>query len=292
MIPPTFDLSKQHWHYLRYYGYYDLEIIRKQIAKYLINRELMLFHKSNPYAIRYLESKDFNDLTKYLKYYIRKPSNILNLYYSLAEFKEGSLRDSFNFLEYDKEEMKKNAAQNIVKYDFLLDIDAPSRETLIPLTISARKIKDFFDKLHVPYYLRFSGMGFHFVIPYDYIAPYLPKINLHPFSDYNIYAYFALIAKFLKEKFSEYICMNVYDYRRVAKIPYSISVYDEEDQYIVLPINSFEGFHPEKMHIKNVTFFPEDILHNPEGNCKFLVEKALSSAETVFENSFRGVKYK
>ena len=77
-------------------------------------------------------------------------------YYSLATFKNGSIPKTSGNLSLRKEqdsyfEFKNNYWKNIVGFDFLLDIDSPSHDTIEMAYYSAKIIKNMLDEIDCPY---------------------------------------------------------------------------------------------------------------------------------------------
>lgn len=153
-----------------------------------------------------------------------------NVYYSLAKYKEGIPYSTLELAKRDFGNWTKEHWKEMVSYDFLLDIDAGNHNEIEFAVYSAKEIKKLFDKLEVPYHLRFSGRGFHFVIPYEFFpidADGLTELHcFNPDSDYNIYNVYNKIAVELSKRYSEMIDTTIYDSRRVTKIPYSLALYN------------------------------------------------------------------
>lgn len=162
-----------------------------------------------------------------------------NLYYSLAKYKNGIPNGSLNLAERDFGNWNDEHWKEIETYDFLLDIDAGNHEEMDFGYFSAKQVKKLFDKLEVPYHLRFSGMGFHFLIPY-YCFNTL-DLSFDPEADNNIYIFYYTIAVELNKLYSEMIDTGIYDSRRITKIPYSVALYSGKN-YLCYPFESDEDF--------------------------------------------------
>jgi hypothetical protein len=124
--------------------------------------------------------------------------------------------------------------------------------------------------------LRFSGDGFHFIIPYIKLGLDERK-SFDPSVEDNIYNLYKRIALRLKEEYSELIDESVYDGRRVAKLPYSLALYPH-GSYVCLPFNTddeFDEFDVNKMTpdywIENIGYRREN-LFNGHGNIRRLLE--------------------
>jgi len=186
---------------------------------YLINKSLRMFERNLPY----------------------------NLYYSLARYQDGIPQQTANYSIRDNSEFEQKHFEYMNGYDFLIDIDAGSHDDIMEAHFSTEKIVEFFNKNNIPFELRFSGKGFHIVIPYKYFdACFLEKqrlgeLSFNPKQEFNIYSVYSRIAKALQKKFSEMIDLKIYDSRRVCKIPFSLALYENEI-YVCYPFETLEGF--------------------------------------------------
>ena len=147
----------------------------------------------------------------------------------------------------------------------VIDIDSGDSEETDYAVYSVEILKKLFDCNNTPYHLRFSGRGFHFVIPYKYFE-HLNK-SFNPHEDNNIYAYMSDIADILHDDLSEMIDTSVYDSRRVLKIPFSLSIYQNES-FICSPIKDLPNFKLSDYIFKN-GMIPElsaDTIFNADGN--------------------------
>ncbi len=208
-----------------------------------------------------------------------------SIYYSLAKYKQGIpygtiALDKRDFGDWNTEHWKE-----MVSYDFLLDIDAGNHTDMKFAHLSAASIKKLFDELEVPYHLRFSGRGFHFVIPYEYFkVPLEDRVSIgifNPDTVGNVYSTYMKIAMKLHSSYSEMIDTSIYDSRRVTKIPYSLALYDGRN-YVCATFNSDDEFdyfnlkdyRPYNIYheVKSVNRWREH-LFNPKGNVFKLLNK-------------------
>jgi len=258
-----------------YYGNYRIQHL---LIKYLKDRELALLSPKAynfNYAIRNLRVHNTQSMQFWLKY-IRmfdSPSRAYNLYYSMAKFEDGipyrNVKDGN--LKEDWAEWNKKAKESIIEYDMLIDIDAGDFSEMDAARMSAINIKQYLDFKDAPYYLRYSGMGFHFVIPYRFF----PRLSCAPDMKNNIYRLMKKLAKYLYDHFSEMVDLTIYDSRRIAKLPYSLSLYDS-GAYVCCPIHELKDFDFTKMKLGNFKYpdsFYADMLHNASGDLKGLFEK-------------------
>jgi hypothetical protein len=203
-----------------------------------------------------------------------------NIYYSLAKYKEGIPNQSFNFAERDNSEWNKEGnVLNMESYDFLIDIDAGSHEDVMMAHESTRLIIDFFNTKNIPFELRFSGKGFHIIIPYRYfnISEAKEFLCFNPEEKKNVYALYSAIAKALSKEFSEMIDIKIYDSRRICKIPFSLACY-ENDVFVCYPFVNycqFEEFKLNDFKLENFNLLIRQEnrkIFNEEGTIKFLLE--------------------
>lgn len=182
----------------------------------------------------------------------------MNLYYSLARYDGGIPNQSLALSKRDNEKWKNTHHNHINAYDFLLDIDSGNFIDLKWAYLSAKEIKKHFDLYDTPYELRFSGKGFHFIIPYSYFKHL--NHNFIPHDDNSIYKFYSKFADTLHREFSEMTDKSIYDSRRLCKVPYSLAIY--EDQYLICtPFKDdveFDDFDIEDFKAENYKFVIRD----------------------------------
>lgn len=252
--------------YLYYYNTWNLQYY---FIKFLKNRELMFLpakkQRVNPLTVRNMRVHNIQSFQFWLKFVNAfKYGRLVNMYYSLAEFKDGiPYRDtSEGNLKEDWEAWNNKADKEIVSYDVLIDVDCDSFDFLDYALESAKNIKTHFDFYRIPYKLRFSGRGFHFVIPFRYFDI--------PFGK-EFMKYIRRVVKHLRDNITEMIDLSVSDYRRVTKLPMSISIYDEGN-YVCSPVEDLDNFKLENFEAKNFKYlraFPMDITHNFDGDLRY-----------------------
>ncbi len=225
-------------------GWYKTPPVKFEIIRSLYNREFALLvpkHKTDQLSrsTRTLKVHSVQHLDVNLNAVeMFKRETYYNFYYSLAIYKNGIPNQTLNFQERDNTDWKRNHHKEMVGYDWLIDIDAGDFDDVVFAYYSARNIKRLFDKLDVPYELRYSGMGFHFIIPYKYLPQ---DLSFNPDDDINIYRFLHDLTKKIHDQYSEMIDLKIYDSRRVCKIPYSLALYPD-DALICHPFYSDEGF--------------------------------------------------
>ena len=156
-----------------------------------------------------------------------KQSTIYNYYYTLGAY-EGGVPYITLDIGNRKEQVelwKENHWKSMNAFDFLIDIDAPNHKKMDFAYLSVIKIKDFFDKHNCPYRLRFTGCGFHFIIPSHYFGN---NLNFEPFSKGNIFEKYDELLYYFFDNFGDLIDAGLHDSRRLVKMPGSISIYRKE----------------------------------------------------------------
>lgn len=164
---------------------------------------------------------------------------VTNLYHSLARYKDGLPLFSPNIVERNTTDWLKNHHKSMIEYDWLIDVDSPSHKHIYWAHETATEIKRLFDSYDVHYQLRFSGCGFHFIVPHREYA-YLNK-HFNPWIDGSVFEFLTKFSKRLNERYSELIDWKIPDSRRVVKIPYSLAFYDEK-VFMCIPFMSDKEF--------------------------------------------------
>jgi hypothetical protein len=144
-----------------------------------------------------------------------------NLYYSMASYSDIPNRNGNLSTSIDKH-FWDNHTDYMTGYDFFLDIDCKKKVLFDGALRVLQDIKNLFDKLNVPYEMVFSGKGFHFKVPSEFvdIEKDFRVNNLD-----SIYRKYYKILKWLHDNVSPLIDHNIADARRLCKIPYSLAVY-------------------------------------------------------------------
>lgn len=200
------------------------------------------------------------------------------LYYSLGQYKTGIPHQDFKTMKRNNRDWIKNHWRFMSGYDFVIDIDAGNHQEMDFAYYSAQQIKVYFDLLNCPYELRFSGCGFHFIIPYKYFARRFTHYKGEQFNPKNpksVYMLFAKIGLFLQNKFSALIDTSIYDARRVLKIPHTLALYKEK-VYVCSPFysnDSFDNFKLEDYEHHRFIKIKDSYLFNEKGNTDNLIKK-------------------
>ena len=231
--------------YKMIYQWYNLASVKFEMIKHLYNREFALFvpkfidnqevqkRSVRTLKVHSVQHLDFN--LKATKMFIKETPYCF--YYSMAKYKNGLPNQTLNFTERDNTDWTENCYKEIESYDYLIDIDAPDFSDMQFAYESAYNVKELFDKLNVPYELRFSGLGFHFIIPYKYLPQ---DLTLNPHKEDNLYKFLSKLTKLIFKECSEMLDTNIYDSRRVCKLPYSLALY-YHDAFVCSPfLNDIE----------------------------------------------------
>ena len=234
-----------------YPEWYKIPQVKFRMLPYTLNRECMFIKKEDERGgktTRMIRMHNVQSIDIWFKLLnIHKFGREYNLYYSLAKYKDGIPFGTLALSKRDFGDWTKEHWKEMVSYDFLLDIDAGNHSEIMFAHYSAKNIRNKFDELDVPYYLRFSGRGFHFVIPYEYFRisnkdfPRFYDEIFNPDAEHNAYSFFMKIAMELHNRYSEMIDTTIYDSRRVTKIPYSLALYDGRN-YVCSSFSSAQEF--------------------------------------------------
>ncbi len=236
--------------------YYRNDSVLYKIIRYLYNREFALITSKvseneikNHIAERNLRCHNVQGLNYLIRWY-DVISNKINLYYSLAEYKHGLPLRFLGDKERDFEvtsDWNKNHWKEMIHYDFLIDIDAKNQQQMKGALYTAMKLRDMLIKNRGRFEVRFSGRGFHFIILNDFYKdlkdPFKPNTDINIFTKYR-----KLADKF--NQISEQIDVNIYDSRRLVKVPYSLAFYDD-GAFVCCPVTTLENFDRNYYKLEN-----------------------------------------
>ena len=250
-----------------YPQWYRIPQVKFQIRNYTYRRETMFIkpkHSMKPgMTTRMIKIHNVQHLDIWLKsMHITSNERDYNLYYSLAHYEDGIPNGSLKLGDRDFGNWTEEHWKSMDGFDFLLDIDAGNHNEIDFAYYSAIEVKKIFDKLEVPYHLRFSGMGFHFVIPYVYFSDKSLALSFNPEAENNIYDFYRDIALKFYDGNSEMVDTGIYDSRRVVKIPYSLALYPGRT-YVCYPFKAFE-FETFDLEYMRPRHFINKIVNEPE----------------------------
>lgn len=168
------------------------------------------------------------------KYYFknsgfRQGKFLFNLYSSVGWY----MKPSLSWIgDPDRKEkqltFKKEGESKMMGYDFVVDIDCDSEKELRFVMESAKKVFVYFIKVGCPFTLKYSGLGVHFVVPYEFFKNAgIDKSFVSTDFD-NIYKFYYRLAYFLQQNISEMVDATIYDSRRILKLYGSLAIYDEQ----------------------------------------------------------------
>lgn len=160
----------------------------------------------------------------------------------------------------------------MVGYDLLLDFDSKhfGFERCLEET---RAVKRLFDDYKLPYYILFSGSGFHIKIPSRYIPGLkgTDKTNQCKLISSELSSTLSLAS----------LDLGIYDMRRVAKVPYSI---DSKTDNVAWPLTDSEiiNFNVDDMHISRKINMPLTnrgvFLRNDKSNLDLFMDEVVNGS--------------
>lgn len=241
-----------------YVKWYKDLAVKYELIKFLKNRELATLSKHTPQRN-----------TRMLKCHTRQHFEFIwdkiinveyhktfyNFYYSLAKYINGIPNQPWRLKDRDNSSWNRSYYKHIEEMDFVIDIDA-SKEIIDIAYEDAMSIHEFFNLHKVPHEIRFSGRGFHIIIPFKFFQ----HLNMSFYFMHKQGSYvdlYLVIAEYLEKNYSELVDLTIYDFRRVLKIPYSLAVYPgDQDSYICYPLDQEDLKIPFK--IENFTLTEEN----------------------------------
>ena len=228
--------------------WYTRPEVKFEIIKFLRDRELACLvpswcpeemKKKSTRTLR-CHSVQHYDIILFKILDVKYKQTLYNLYYSMAKYMQGLPYQNPNLAERDTKGWKENHHEQMIGYDWLIDIDAGSHEDIMYAHESADMVKRLLDRYKISYELRFSGCGFHIVVPYRVISGLQKHFN--PFQEGSYFEALTTMSKALNEKYSELIDWKIPDSRRVSKLPYSLAFYPNAE-YVCLPFINTEEFY-------------------------------------------------
>lgn len=215
-----------------YYKWYFIPKVKFNIIKYTKDRETALITHNKKITLRMLKIHSVQHIDFHLKN-LNWFKNKWNMYYSLAQYKDGIPNQKFNLAQRDNSQWKKDHWRSMKSFDLMIDIDATDHSEIEHAKKCTMNICRRLEKHDVDFEIVFSGCGFHIIVLYSYFSKY--SYSFDPDSYNSIYSAYSLIAKKLSSKYSEMIDYNLNDSRRLCKIPYSLAIY-ENNIYMCCPV--------------------------------------------------------
>lgn len=220
------------------HAWYNNLATQYEIIKQLKNKELCLLtpkyanqQRINTRTWRCHNTQHWQTLHEGLS--ITKKGYPYNYYKSVATYQQGIPYQTMNLSQRNNDAWIHNHHQEIIEYPFIIDIDSPTHEDLSFAKEATRTLTKQMHKQKQTFTVTFSGCGFHITTP----SPAPP--NFDPSQNENVYQWHQDLAQDLKETITELIDTSIYDSRRVIKIPYTLSQY-EDATYICWPLTPEE----------------------------------------------------
>jgi len=212
---------------------------------------------------------------------------VLNVYSSISKYENGipDFGNNIYMRKKDTDEWNARRHEDFSSYDVFIDVDAPNFGFVKEAKQDVMKIMKLLDSFSMPYYLRFSGCGYHIIIPYTYMKDLGLHFDPHLVNGRSVYEVFDAISEWLCNNITELVDTGLHDCVRVSKVPYSLTFYPEgvfvcwpfktkQEFYLHTPgdykLNAALGFAGEqKIYRRGQTLFNKD-LWNPSCTVKFL----------------------
>lgn len=262
--------------------WYKRRDVKFELVKQLFNREFAMLtpywnkekdiKKRNIRMMKCHSVQHFDFLMKCKNFYLDKVP--YNMYKSVAKYLNGIPNQTMNLKIRNNSDWKANHWKKISGYDFVIDIDVRTHSEFKYALMTAKDLWYLFNETNTPFGCTFSGKGFHFTIPHWFFT--LRSFN--PKSDNSIYVLYSDIAHALQNQFSELIDVGIYDSRRLIKLAYSLSIY-ENQIYVAYPINMEWDIQNFKLEYYELERFDKPVvkrgqyLHNRHGNMNKLLMK-------------------
>jgi len=234
-----------------YKAWYFQLPVQYKLCEYTKNREFACLSKIIPQksirTLRVHTPQHFQFWTQKVLRNKVQPEPFYNYYFSLATYKGGLPLQSASLRHRNNDDFKQNHHKRMVSYDMLIDIDAYDLNQVME---AYDQTKNIVGMMKTPFYLSFSGLGFHIRIPHEY----LPAFSLDPSSNLNIYEYVASMQKKLHKKYDLVDC-RINDSRRLCKIPYTLSVYADKTYSVCFPFVTIEEFERFNLDMISVDYW-------------------------------------
>lgn len=241
------------FNFFNYRKWYDNIEVAYEMMRCMRNKEVVVI---NPFkkdeAIRNIRINNAQQFFEVQKW-INADKRTWNWYISLANYKEGIPYQSFDMEKRDNAEWNKEHWKSIKDFDFLIDFDCDDHEDIGFVRQDVLAVSHLFSL--IPHSIRYSGMGYHIVIPGEYMPKGLPY---DPEASPNYYDMLYEMLKRLKKSYSDFIDTGCHDARRVSKCPYSIALY-EDDNYVCWPMRTLK-----EMDLEPINFLTSAVLSDCE----------------------------
>jgi DNA primase len=239
-----------------YKKWYSNEALLYELVKPMVGREVSFL--SDTINVRGIKAHKVEFLLQNFEVFGFK-DKFINIYNSVASLYNMPMF-SFNLISRMKqqEEFNKIFNNHVTAFDFVIDMDG--KENFKRCYNDTEYLKEVFDNFGVPYSLKTSGTGFHFVIE-DKNMPYTNS-NISKTSIKSKYSnkeindnmdYIIRFNKALAERMKFVFGLRsmdilIYDLRRILKAPYSI---DYKSGNVAFPLTDeqFKNFDYNDYHV-------------------------------------------
>jgi len=218
-----------------YKEWYENTVVQYEIIRFTKNKECAMLTKEITQELwksrRHMRIHNTQGLRYNIWKYATSRNLHHNLYTTVAVYKNGfPLTDHTNYYDV-KREWKEIHEKEITSFPLFIDIDGNDTGASFGFVrLSMQKIHEYFNNNDVPHQIRYSGMGYHIIVPTDDL-----KKSFLTSDEDNIYKTHLKICTRLNEEISELIDLRIFDSKRLIKTPYSLAVYDEE-MFVCLPL--------------------------------------------------------
>ena len=244
-----------------------------EVVKLLVGRETVLLDVKNKIypPVRCIKSHKLCYLNSNLRNF-HFWDRTYNIYASLSRL------NNMPMFSYNPKERKRQMIEfnhtfkkYFVGYDLAHDFDS-KQHTFNQAYNDCKKVKELYDNYKIPYYLTFSGSGFHIVVP----SQYLVDLPVWDGEIKHIVQFCEMVNTELSELFYlPTLDLGLMDVRRIWKVPYT---YDWKSGNICLPLDDwqFNNFRfsmvkPENVHacgVRNRGLLVRHIDNNSNGIIK------------------------
>lgn len=221
--------------------WYSQDKVKDTIVNHTTRREFVLlthrsfgeeYKKRNTRMLKCDSRKNISYLLdKGLKMFSRRTP--FSFFYSLATFRRGiPFYPVHDLGKRDFSGFFKDIQKEIVAYDLLIDIDAPTRDDIMYAHEVMQQVHQELMYEGLPHEVIFSGKGFHIKVPFDVMFDGDYSVNkiVYQFTsgDWSkLIDQYSLLSKRLHEEYGDLIDTSVYDLRRICKIPNTLAVYPD-----------------------------------------------------------------
>ena len=260
--------------YKKWYGDVSLSYLIPTITK---NREVMTISKRYGFRHRMIKIHSRQHFDFWIRllsesYYGSHPFR--NIYYSMMKYKNGipSLKPYLRKREdIMPEYWIKQHFYTAISYDFLLDFDMDSDKDFEQVKKEVLITHNNLVLCGCEHKINFTGNGFHIIIPYNAL-----NVDIDLTKDFGLLSEFLqLIQEQMMKKCPSLDVGVGSDARRVSKIPFSLSIYEDLTCRVVVPffdtkdLNDFKIDDSEPYRWIQLSLREKYFFQNYLSNCVF-----------------------